>query len=57
VPTVTFKVGFAQIIVQECIVLECGKCEFVGMKVQRPFENAEGFLFAEDANGQKVADK
>ena len=56
VPAVAFEVGLAQVIVKEGVVLESGEVEFVRMEVERFFENAKGFLFVENPNGEEVAD-
>ena len=44
IPAVAFERRFGQIVVEEGVVFQLGEFEFVGMKVERSLENAEGSL-------------
>src|SRR5260370_39173473 len=55
-PAMTLERRFGQVVIEESIVFEFGESEFVGMEVERSFENAEGFLFVEHPYREEVAD-
>src|SRR5258708_6886960 len=55
-PAMTFERRLGQVVIEEGVVFEFGEFEFVGVKVERFLENAEGFLLVEHPNCKKVAD-
>src|SRR3984893_2613849 len=55
-PAMAFHGRFGEVVVEEGVVLEFGEIKLVWMEVERPLENAEGFLFVKHPNSQEVAD-
>ena len=51
-----FEVRFAEVVVEKRVVLEFGEFELVGVEVEGLLQDAERFLFVENANGEKIAD-
>src|ERR1700682_1194210 len=56
VPSVAFEMGFAEVVIEKGVVLEPGRFDLLRGKVESLLENAEGFLFIEQADRQKIAD-
>jgi len=56
VPSVAFEMGFAEVVIEKGVVLEPGRYDFLRGKVESLLENAEGFLFIEQTDRQKIAD-
>src|SRR5580704_16538433 len=46
-PAMAFEGRFRKVVIEEGVVLEFGKVDFVGMEIQCALENPEGFLFVE----------
>src|SRR5437660_7880156 len=56
VPSVAFEMGFAEVVIEKGVVSEPGRFDLLRGKVKGLLENAEGFLFIEQTDRQKVAD-
>src|SRR6267154_1622640 len=56
VPSVAFEMGFAEVVIEKGVVFEPGRFNLVRGKVESLLENAEGFLFIEQTDRQKIAD-
>ena len=54
-PSVTFEMRLAEVIVEERVVFEFGVFQFLRGEVQGLLEDAERLVFIEQANGQEVA--
>ncbi len=48
---VTFEMGFAEVVVEKCVVLEPGEFDLVRGKIEGPLQDAEGFLLTEQTDG------
>src|ERR1700731_2864420 len=48
--------GFAEVVIEKGVVLEPGRFDLLRGKVESLLENAEGFLFIEQTDRQKIAD-
>src|SRR5713101_9345680 len=56
VPSVAFEMGFAEVVIEKGDGLEPGRFDLLRGKVESLLENAEGFLFIEQTDRQKIAD-
>src|SRR6266478_1758090 len=56
VPSVAFEMGFAEVVIEKGVVFEPGRFDLVRGKVEGLLENAEGFLFIEPTDREKIAD-
>ena len=56
VPSVAFEMGFAEVVIEKGVVFEPGRFDLLRGKVEGLLENAEGFLFIEQTDRQKIAD-
>src|SRR5258708_35447752 len=56
VPSVAFEMGFAEVVIEKGVVIEPCQFDLLRGKVKGLLENAEGFLFIEQTDRQKVAD-
>ena len=56
VPSVAFEMGFAEVVIEKGVVFEPGRFDLLRGKVESLLENAEGFLFIEQTDRQKIAD-
>src|SRR5882762_3735776 len=56
VPSVAFEMGFAEVVIEKGVVFEPGRFDLLRGKVESLLESAEGFLFIEQTDRQKIAD-
>src|SRR6266478_10176859 len=56
VPSVAFEMGFAEVVIEKGVVFEPGRFDLLRGKVECLLENAEGFLFIEQTDREKIAD-
>ena len=51
-----FEMGIAEVVIEKGVVFEPGRFDLLRGKVEGLLENAEGFLFIEQTDRQKIAD-
>src|SRR6266849_1843815 len=56
VPSVAFEMGIAEVVIEKGVVFKPGRFDLLRGKVEGLLENAEGFLFIEQTDRQKIAD-
>ena len=55
-PAMAFEMGFREAVIEKRVVFPFCVIEFLRVKVQRAFQNAERFVFRENSDGQEIAD-
>ncbi len=56
IAAMAFKMGFAEVVIEERVVLQLRSRELLRIKIQRALQNRERFLFPEDSRAHEVAD-
>ncbi len=56
IAAMALEMRFAEVVVEESVVLELRRREFDRIKIQGPLQNGKRFLFSEDSRAYKVAD-
>src|SRR5487761_476015 len=51
-----FKMRFAEVVVEKCVVFQAGKFKFLRCEIQRALQDSECFLLTKEFDANKIAD-